>query len=178
MSIASPQQLFCPKTHGKPLQHIRKTLSVRHFKNKSRLAFGKLRGLPSSGICNRDESQYWSCMLVHAPILCRYGRTGLLHKYEKYLRPRMCAALLEMQKRVTTISVRSKHWCQSHRLVHAPILHKYGRTMLLHVSVKLRRPQACAALSGMQRRATMSSIRWCQSHTFLTVPHIPPAFTT
>ncbi len=137
MSIASPQQLFCPKTHGKPLQHIRKTLSVRHFKNKYRLAFGKLRSLPSSGICNRDESQYWSCMLVHDPILCRYGRTMVLHKYIKYLRPRMCTALLEMQKRATTSSFRSKHWCQSHRLVHAPILRKYGCTRLLHVSIKL-----------------------------------------
>src|SRR5260370_16463262 len=120
MSIASAQQLFCPKTHGKPLQHIRKTLSVRHFKNKYRLAFGKIRGLPSSGICNRDESQYWSCMLVHDPILCRYGRTMVLHKYIKYLRPRMCAALLKMQKKVTTISSRSKPLVQPHTLSHPP----------------------------------------------------------
>src|SRR5258708_33866787 len=137
---------FC--TPGRTLQRIQKTLSVRHFKKKSRLAFGKLRGLPSSGICNRDESQYWSCMLVHAPILCISGRTGLLHKYVEYLRLQMCAVLLEMQKRAMTIFVRSKHWCQLHRLVHAPILHKYGSTMPLHVSAKLRRPQACAALSG------------------------------
>ena len=119
------------------LQRIRKTLSVRHFKKKSRLAFGKLRSLPSTGICNRDESQYWSCMLVHAPILCRYGRTGLLHEYENYLRPRMCAALWEMQKRATTSSARSKHWCQSHTLVHAPILCKCGRNKPSHVSAKL-----------------------------------------
>ena len=115
---------------------------------------------------------------MHAPILCIYGRTMLLHKYVNYLRPQMCAAPLEMQKRATTISVRSKHWCQSHRLVHAPILYRYGRITPSHVYAKLRRPQACAALSVMQRRATMSSIRWCQSHTFLTVPHMPAAFTT
>src|SRR5258708_38140944 len=34
----------------------------------------------------------------------------LLHKYVNYLRPQMCAAPLEMQKRATTISVRSS--CQ------------------------------------------------------------------
>src|SRR5216684_9361075 len=93
----------------------------------------------------------------------------------------MCAALLKMKKRATTSSTRSKHWCQLHTLVHASILRKYGCTWLLHVSVKLRRPQACAALSGMQRRATMSSTRskhWCQSHTLLTVPHIPAALAT
>src|SRR5258708_29252465 len=102
----------------------------------------------------------------------------LLHKYVNYLRLQMCAASLEMQKRATTISVRSKHWCQSHRLMHAPILYRYGRIIPLHVYAKLRRPQACAALSVMQRTAAMSSIRWYQSHTFLTVPHMPAAFTT
>src|SRR5260370_14668157 len=80
----------------------------------------------------------------------------------------MCAALLKMKKRATTSSTRSKDWRQLHTLVHASILHKYGYTVLLHVSVKLRRLQACAAMSGMQRRATMSSTRskhWCQSHS-------------
>src|SRR5258708_1711870 len=93
----------------------------------------------------------------------------------------MCAALLKMKKRATTSSTRSKDWCQLHTLVHASILRKYGYTVLLHVSVKLRRLQACAALSGMKRRATMSSTRskhWCQSHTFLTVPHMPAALET
>src|SRR5258708_36862628 len=93
----------------------------------------------------------------------------------------MCAALLEIKKRATTSSTRSKDWCQLHTLVHALILCKYGCTWLLYVSVKLRRPQACAALSGMQRRATMSSTRlkhWCQSHTFLTVPHMSVALPT
>src|SRR5258708_32459979 len=62
----------------------------------------------------------------------------------------------------------SKDWCNLHTIVYDSILHKYGYTVLLHVSVKLRRLQACAALSGMQRRATMSSTRskhWCQSHS-------------
>src|SRR5258708_26774548 len=93
----------------------------------------------------------------------------------------MCAALLKMKKIATTRSTRSKDWCQVHTLVHGLILCKYGCTWLLHVSVKLRRPQACAALSGMQRRATMSSSRlkhWCQSHTFLTVPHMSAALAT
>src|SRR5258707_6642833 len=93
----------------------------------------------------------------------------------------MCAALLKMKKRATTSSTRSKDWRQLHTLVHASILRKYGNTVLLHVSVKLRRLQACAALSGMQRRATMSSTRskhWCKSHMFLTVPHMPAALKT
>src|SRR5260370_28130234 len=71
----------------------------------------------------------------------------------------MCAALLKMKRRATTSSTRSKDWCQLHTLVHASILCKYGHTMLLHVSVKLQRLQAFAALSVMQRRATMSSTR-------------------
>src|SRR5260370_24831949 len=93
----------------------------------------------------------------------------------------MCAALLKMKKRATTSSTRSKDWRQLHTLVHASILRKYGYNVLLHVSVKLRRLQACAALSGMQRRATMSSTRskhWCQSHTFLTVLHMSTALET
>src|SRR5260370_17640108 len=90
----------------------------------------------------------------------------------------MCEALLEIKKRATKIFVRSKHWCQLHRLVHAPILYKYDRIIPLHIFAKLQRLQKCAALSGMQRRATMSSIRWCQLHMFLTVPHMPAAFAT
>src|SRR5260370_17556670 len=93
----------------------------------------------------------------------------------------MCAALLKMKKRATTSSTRSEDWCQLHTLVHASILCKYGHTVQLHVSVKLRRLQACAALSGMQRRATMSSTsstHWFQPHTFLTAPHMPPALET
>ncbi len=98
--------------------------------------------------CNRDEGQYWSCTLMHAPIICRYGLPGPLHKYVKKLSLQMCAALLKMQKRATTSSARSKHWCQSHTLVHAPILCKCGHNKPLHVSVELQRLQACAALSG------------------------------
>src|SRR5258707_9736642 len=90
----------------------------------------------------------------------------------------MCAALLKMKKRATTSSTRSRDWCQLHTLVHASRLCKYGHTVLLHVSVKLRRLQAWAALSGMQRRTTMSSTsrkHLSQSHTFLTLPHMPAA---
>src|SRR5258708_12194028 len=93
----------------------------------------------------------------------------------------MCAALLKMKKRATTSSTRSEDWCQLHTLVHASILCKYGHTVLLHVSVKLRRLQACATLSGMQRRATISSTRskhCCQSHTILPAPHMPAALAT
>ena len=98
--------------------------------------------------CNRDEGRYWSCTLLHAPIICRYGRPGKLHKYVKELSPRMCAALLKLQMRATTSSARSKHWFQSHTLVHAPILCICGRNKPIHVSAKLRRPWTCATLSG------------------------------
>src|SRR5258707_5921228 len=93
----------------------------------------------------------------------------------------MCAAMLKMEKRAKTCSTRSRDWCQLHTFVHASILRNYGCTGLLHMSVKLQRPQKCAALLGMQRRAIMSSTRskhWCQLHTFLTVPHMPEALTT
>src|SRR5713226_2353791 len=118
---------------------------------------------------------------MHVSIICRYGRPGLLHKCVKELSPQMCAALLKMQTRATTSSARSKHWFQLHTLVHALILCICGCNRPLHVFAKLRRPWTCAALSGMQRRATMSSTRskhWCQSHTLLTVLHMPAVFAT
>src|SRR5260370_42293815 len=48
------------------LQRIRKTLSVRHFVKKVRLAFGKLRSLPWSGIATEmrvDIGHAHFCML-------------------------------------------------------------------------------------------------------------------
>ena len=63
---------------------------------------------------NRDDGQYWSCTLMHTPIICRYGHPGPLHKYVKELSLWMCAALLKMQKRAITSSARSKHWFQLH----------------------------------------------------------------
>src|SRR5260370_2625225 len=118
---------------------------------------------------------------MQGSIICRYGRPGPMHKGVEELSPRMCAALLKMQTRATTSSARSKHWFQLHTLVHALILCICGCNRPLHVFAKLRRPWTCAALSGMQRRATMSSTRskhWCQSHTLLTEPHMPAALAT
>src|SRR5258708_1871918 len=72
----------------------------------------------------------------------------------------MCAALLKMKKRATISFTRSKDWCQLHTLVYAPILRKYGRTELLHVSAKFRRPRTCSALSGTCAIGTNALTWW------------------
>src|SRR5229473_8306768 len=118
------------------LQRIRKTLSVCHFVKKSSAPIWQTPRPPIVWDCNRDEGRYWSCTLMHAPIICRYGRPGPLNKYVKELSPRMCAALLKMQMSATTSSTRSKHWFQLHTLVHASILWICGRNKPLHVSAE------------------------------------------
>src|SRR5260370_21075332 len=84
-----------------------------------------------------------------------------------------------MKTRATTSSTRSKDWCQLHTLVHASILRKYGRTGLLHVSVKLRRLQECAARSGTCAIGTSALTWWGSlslSFALLTLLHLPPSF--
>src|SRR5258707_15863809 len=74
----------------------------------------------ASGVYNRDGGRYWSCTLVHTPVICRYGRPRLLHDYLKYLRPRMCAALLKMEKKDKKSSTRSKDRCHWHKILSSP----------------------------------------------------------
>src|SRR5229473_1484487 len=63
----------------------------------------------ASGVYNRDGGRYWSCTLVHTPIICIYGRPMLLHVSVKLRRLQACAALSVMQRRATMSSTRSKH---------------------------------------------------------------------
>src|SRR5229473_8439688 len=128
------------------LQRIRKTLSVCHFVKKSSASIRQTPQPPMVWDCNRDEGRYWSCTLMHASIICRYGRPGPLHKCVEELSPWMCAALLKMQTRATTSSARSKHWFQLHTLVHALILCICSCNRPLHVFAKLRRLRTCAVL--------------------------------
>jgi hypothetical protein len=73
-------------------------LSVRHLKKKIGWPDCSSCGLIASGVCNRDEGRYWSCTLVHTPIICRYSCPRPLHNWLKYLRLWMCAALLKNEK--------------------------------------------------------------------------------
>ncbi len=64
------------------LQHFRKTLSVRRLK-KIWVAGPQQPWSIASGVYNRDGGRYWSCTLVHPPVICRYGRPRLMHNYSK-----------------------------------------------------------------------------------------------
>src|SRR5258708_37585372 len=97
---------------------------MRHFFKKNWVAGPLQQWSITSGVYNRDGGRYWSCTLVHTPIICIYGCSRLLHNWLKYLRPQMCAELLKMKIRATTSFTRSKDWCQLHTLVYASILHR------------------------------------------------------
>ena len=49
------------------------------FKKKNWVAGPQQPWSIASGVYNRNGGRYWSCTLVHTPIICIYGRLRLLH---------------------------------------------------------------------------------------------------
>src|SRR5260370_26912979 len=78
--------------------------------------------------CNRDEGRYWSCTLMHAPIICRYCRPGPLHTCVKELSPGMCAALLNIANES------HNKLCQVKALV--PVAHTCACSNTLHMCLR------------------------------------------